>query len=380
MQEHTITTTNIFVLPAQLKDCEPETQISTKVLVNLKVSYAFFNESQLLSFDGSSILPRPINVSLPNFNFYLHNVHNVSASHGQGAKLHMEKLADLIKKDKQLFYNHQNEMQFCLFEIQGPITFDLANWKDVSIVSIFSLVTLLTLFTIYLLCKISKLSALLAAILAADATENVSNPTFLIYGQKDFVAKSQSNSTIPVNCQIDLVYHATTMQLILAMVAISVLFAISIRLCRKHPRTRNSFGCQLFFNIAADHESVWIGGQKFGDIVKNYGFVCNSFITNMEVSKLLNPTPNISWDLQITHFFSDRIIAFQNKIPISFSQLRKAKRILATRKYMVIVLIQDEHFEFEPISLKRKVEGEQAKLTESFDTRIVAKNDIQTLE
>ena len=209
----------------------------------------------------------------------------------------MEKLADEIKKDEQLFYNHQNEMQFCLSQIQGPITFDLANCKDVSIVLIFILVTLLTLFTIYFLCKISKLSALLAAVLAADASENVSNPTFLIYGQTDFVAKSQSNSTIPVNCQIDLVYHATTMQLILAIVTISVLFAILIRLCQKHPRTRNSFGCQLFFNIAADNESVLIGGQKFGDIVINYGFACNSFITNMEVSEFLNPTLDIFWNL-----------------------------------------------------------------------------------
>ena len=39
-----------MILPAQLQDCEPSVQISTKFLVNLKVLYSFFNESELIFF------------------------------------------------------------------------------------------------------------------------------------------------------------------------------------------------------------------------------------------------------------------------------------------------------------------------------------------
>ena len=98
----------------------------------------------------------------------------------------------------------------------------------------------------------------------------------------------------------------------------------------------------------------------------------------MEVAKFFKPTLTISWDLQINHFFSDRIIAFQKKSLSLFVKHEKQKRILATRKYMVIVLILDEHFQFEPIRSKRKVEVEQANPIESSDTRIVVKEDIQT--
>ena len=75
-------------------------------------------------------------------------------------------------------------MQFRLSKIQGPITFDLANWKDVSIVVIFILMTLLTLSTKYLLCKISKLSAILSAIPTADAVEMCLTQYFLFISKR----------------------------------------------------------------------------------------------------------------------------------------------------------------------------------------------------
>ena len=150
--------TDEILLPALLSDCDPSTEIENKFLVNLKVFYAFFNESKLLSFDGGSLLNHPINISLPIFNFHQSNE---TYLHEQVVKINMERLSEEIKKDKQIYYSHESEMQYRLTEIQAPILFDFANWKDVTLLVSGILIIIISMITMYLLCKISRLAVVL---------------------------------------------------------------------------------------------------------------------------------------------------------------------------------------------------------------------------
>ena len=65
--------------------------------------------------------------------------------------------------------------------------------------------------------------------------------------------------------------------------------------------------------------------------------------------------------IQIKHFSR---IASQNKFTISPSRTRKVKCVQFARKYTMIVLIQNEHCELEPMSSKRLEEFEHFKQTE----------------
>ena len=68
-------------------------------------------------FDGFSLLNHPINISLPIFNFHQSNE---TYLHAQIAEINVERLSKEIKKDKQIYYSHESEMQYRLNEIRGP--------------------------------------------------------------------------------------------------------------------------------------------------------------------------------------------------------------------------------------------------------------------
>ena len=172
----------------------------------------------------------------------------------------MERLSEEIKEDKQIYYSHGSEMQYRLSEIQDPILFDFTNWKDVTLLVSGILIILISIITMYLLCKISRLAVVLNTIRAAEAIGNISHPYFLIYGEQnvihEIIENPAQNGTTPFSFQIDIQYHTTTAQFFLTIVTIFVLIAILIKLRRGDPRICKSFGCQLFFNIASESESV----------------------------------------------------------------------------------------------------------------------------
>ena len=254
-------------------------------------------------------------------------------------------------------------MQYRLGEIQGPISIDFTNWKDISLLCLIILTTMITMLTIYLMCKISRLSLIISAVHTAEAIENLSHPLALIYGERDViesvVINPSPNATAPFNFQIDFEYHTTTAQMLLTLVTIVVLMAILLKLCRKSHKNKRIFGCQLFFSISSEAESILIPSQIFGDVSKNYRFSCEFFITDMRVSRCLKPVLIVKWDVEICHHASGTAIQFNDKIAISFQQARIVHRILATKKYIVIVLMRNENNDLEPVDLTQKINLKQ---------------------
>ena len=96
----------------------------------------------------------------------------------------------------------------------------------------------------------------------------------------------------------------------------------------------------------------------------------------MEVLNFLRPALKIDWDIYITHLFSDCKIDFQKRILLSFGQARKIRRILATKNYIMIVLIQNGQSQLHPITLNRKPEIKQ--ITESKPSAPVIAQDIKS--
>ena len=110
---------------------------------------------------------------------------------------------------------------------------------------------------------------------------------------------------------------------------------ILLKLCRKSNRNKRIFGCQLFFSISSESESILIPSQVIGDVAKNYRFTCELFITDMHVSMGLKPSLIVHWDVEIWHHASGTAIQFNDKIAIFLQQARIVHRILATKKYIV---------------------------------------------
>ena len=354
--------TDEILLPALLSDCEPGTEIESKFLVNLKLLYAFFNESNLLSFDGGSLLNHPINISLPVFNF--HQSYDTYL-HEQIVKINMERLSEEIKKDKQLYYSHESEMRYRLSEIQGPILFDFSNSKDVTLLVSGILIILISIITMNLLCRISRLAVILNTIRVAEAIVNASHPYFLIYGEQnvihEIIENPSQNGTAPFSFQIDLQYHTTTAQFFLTTVTIFILIAILIKLRPKEPGICKSFGCQIFFNIASESESALIPSQNFGDVARNYEFTCGTYIKDTIALLGFKPILKIRWDVEFRHVPSSWTFQFKKEIPISFGQARAIRRIVATEKYFVVVLLRIEDGNFETIDVNQQSDLKQSK-------------------
>ena len=58
---------------------------------------------------------------------------------------------------------------------------------------------------------------------------------------------------------------------------------------------------------------------------------------------------------------TNRCIKFKNEIPISFSQARAIRRIVATEKYFVVVLLRNEDSNYESVDLDHQVDLKQSK-------------------
>ena len=90
-------------LPARLQNCQKNTEISSSNLINLKGLWYFFNESKLISFSGDTMVDQ-INVSLPIFKID----DEKESTQDHEIRFHMEKLADEIKNDREIFHTHQS--------------------------------------------------------------------------------------------------------------------------------------------------------------------------------------------------------------------------------------------------------------------------------
>ena len=73
------------------------------------------------------------------------------------------------------------------------------------------------------------------------------------------------------------------------------------------------------------------------------------------------PILKIRWDVEIRHVPSSWIIEFKNIIPDSFGQARTIRRIVATEKYFVVVLLRNEDGNFETIDEDHQVDLKQSK-------------------
>ena len=73
------------------------------------------------------------------------------------------------------------------------------------------------------------------------------------------------------------------------------------------------------------------------------------------------PILKIRWDVEIRHVPSSWTIEFKNEIPISFGQARAIRRIVATEKYSVVVLLRNEDGNFESIEVDHQIDSKNFK-------------------
>ena len=183
--------TSKVLLPANLEDCTDSDKVRQQHLVDLNTLLHFFNESDLQTILGDTLLPHPINVTLPTFK--LHDDKS-RIEPDEEIKMNLKQAAYSIKSDRALFYTKQAEIARKLEDLDSLQEFNFSNLRDICIVVASGLILLLFALNSFLFYRNAKLAMIISAagIVPGCKAENATQfPRFLVYSLSE-VTKSQT--------------------------------------------------------------------------------------------------------------------------------------------------------------------------------------------
>lgn len=96
-----LSTETLFFAPRLVSCYENVSNFSVVHPVNLALLQQFFDEPSLQQIYGNTFFPTPINMSIPEFIFYNHTMHDVLANDHK-AHLNLKKIANAVKKDQKV--------------------------------------------------------------------------------------------------------------------------------------------------------------------------------------------------------------------------------------------------------------------------------------
>ena len=347
-------------LPATLEDCEPDNVMQKNHLVNLVTLVHLFDPPQVESLNGETLLPEQINISLPQFK--LSDEKEWDGADTQ-IKMNLKAAAEAIKDDKVLFQSKQAEILRQLEGLQNWQDFSFTAWRDVALLITFIFIVVLSAMMAFLFYRNAKLSIMLAAAAAAPQAGalNITNfPKFLVYGLAENDNEGPAGEGIPAaastNLQFDLEYHISKFQTLLLIMLVAILLAILIKLIQSINRRPKSYGSEIYISFFSIDQQVLIKIQDLPDSPERIIFACDRMIESVQITNLIRPNLEITWDLDAVHILVERTLKIKNKIKINPFTARKIRRMIASRDFFIIPLILFKN-EFQPMIL-RKRQGE----------------------
>ena len=232
-----LSTDTLYFLP-RLVDCYNSSETMTMVHpVNLALLQEFFDETKLMNIFGDTTFPKPINLSVPEFQFYNHSFSSIVAN-DQKAHLSLKKIAKAVKNDQKIFKTLAEPL------IDGVITIS-ADWPDLNAIIAFSSLgaaTLAIVLCIYMFCKMRKMATALYVLQQVQTVTSSTVPSFI------YNVKPKGDQNENVDEAIDLLtaefswVHAS---LIVGIVVVVIICIILYILCRLSARKGTTLALEL---------------------------------------------------------------------------------------------------------------------------------------
>ena len=146
--------------PPRLTSCHNKGDNITKLHpFNLVLLQEFFDNSKIQNVFADTTYANPLNVTVPNFKIYKHDMHQVIAN-DKNDHLSLSRMTDQVKNDQVIFQSLTEPL------LEGQLTIE-PQWPDFNAILIFvtmAAVAICTLFMTWTFFRMRKLTALVAAL------------------------------------------------------------------------------------------------------------------------------------------------------------------------------------------------------------------------
>lgn len=169
-----LSTNTLFFAPRLVSCYQGLSNFSVIHPVNLALLQQFFDESKLSNLFGNTYFPTPINMSIPEFIFYNHTMHDVLADDHK-AHLNLKKIANAVKKDQKIF----KSLAEPLLDGQIEIPQEWPNTSDIITLVSLSLAGICFVLCILLCIKVRKICTTLLILKEVHHASSQNVPSFI---------------------------------------------------------------------------------------------------------------------------------------------------------------------------------------------------------
>jgi hypothetical protein len=305
------------------------TNIQTKHITNLALLQKIFSDQELSILRGDTFLDFPVEVKMPNFTFFSHEISDKLAQDNKH-KINMDKAIQALKRDEIILNTVSDAI------ITGDVQIDqidfFISWPGILLIVFCILVLLLFVNTFYLLFKIRKLSIMLAvlqtAVLKVNA-QTVQAPNLIL----NYFTTVSTNNT---NLQIHRVVVETTtsiwMYAITTIVGISILSFVIYKVWNKTCKNvllSSKFAIYLQFITAQN--TIFVQVCELQGLLQDFMLTAESYITNIHITGHIIPKLNFSWpSLQIKDIVTGQIITLKETHNLNLLTAIQLKRIVSS--------------------------------------------------
>ena len=169
--------TEKFYFPPRLTACHIHTNNVTKLHpFNLVLLQEFFDNTKIQNVFADTTYANPLNVTVPNFKIYQHDMHKVIAD-DKNSHLSLSRMTDQMKNDQVIFQSLTEPL------LEGQIKIE-KQWPDLNAFLIFATMAAITVcisFMTWTFFRMRKLTALVTALSQSTLTKAMSTnvPSFI---------------------------------------------------------------------------------------------------------------------------------------------------------------------------------------------------------
>lgn len=328
----------------------PETLFENNQLMQLKhvtnkpLLHKFFDEAELQFLTGDYFTDAPLDITLPNFTFFTHNIDKKLAQDNK-FRVQMSKAAAAVRRDEVIINSISEAVVIGDVDLEG--TDFWLSVPGILFMVVTILMVLLSLHTVYLLMRIRRLSITVAvlkvAILKTEAAEMLQTPPLsLNYFTTPAVGNNTANTV-----QLQVVIMETTRNLWPYVIAVLLgLIVLTYLWYKIYSNTCKSFHTNikitLYLQFIFGDETLFIEiCQPVYGLFVDFKMEGIEFIRNIRVKGHLTPKLTFVWKhlYLVNNLTNDRIL-INEEHPLTWIQAKRLRKILRGHYACLLVLVQ----------------------------------------
>ncbi|KAK3107915.1 hypothetical protein FSP39_025038 [Pinctada imbricata] len=306
-----LSTDTLYYSPRLVKCYNTSTSITVVHPVNLALFQQFFDDSSLNNIFGDTKFPKPINFSIPKFQFYNNTFSDVLANDKKD-HLSLKKIAKAVKKDQKIFHNLAEPLLDGLIAIpQG--------WPDVNSLIAFSAIGIAIvslLLSLLMFCKMRKMAASLLIMQQVKGSASATVPSFI------FHVESQTTPSYTDFLQSE--FSWTHASVIVGAVVLVILLVITILMYRSKTRKFTFIALEL----TSGGDCVIVPVMHLS-LCPSYYHFSKPRIRDVSLASFPSLRLNVQWSpFCVTDKRTDTIMAVPGSIDLNLFTYFRVKKII----------------------------------------------------